>query len=214
MTEFHHVNPKKKHKRYDNLIRRKICTEQLVELDKCVLLCALCHKLIHAQNINVSIQLTLNIDGKSFSQTMVGQMIIDMKEKAGRIFCADRIKLYPYLVKIADDDPVRMIGVELDQIPFVKDLLGNLKNYKKVLIWDEIKNEVVFKLEYEEPNDFRLRQSINFPFLGLQSADDKTKLWLHNGVFLDEEGNVQNHGTIEITGSMEGLHLFPTESRQ
>ena len=39
----HHVDPAKKDPNYNNLIRRHISTEQLDELDKCVLLCSNCH---------------------------------------------------------------------------------------------------------------------------------------------------------------------------
>ncbi|MEX2174200.1 MAG: hypothetical protein WD872_07550, partial [Pirellulaceae bacterium] len=41
--EFNHIEPAKKHPDYDNLIRRTISTEQLDEIDKCVLLCRVCH---------------------------------------------------------------------------------------------------------------------------------------------------------------------------
>ena len=49
LTQFHHIDPKTKSKNYSNLIRRKISSEQLDELDKCVLLCDRCHNVIHAQ---------------------------------------------------------------------------------------------------------------------------------------------------------------------
>src|SRR5437764_111174 len=50
--QFNHTDPKKKAKNYDNIIRRRrISSEVLDEVDKCVLLCVGCHTILHGQGI-------------------------------------------------------------------------------------------------------------------------------------------------------------------
>src|SRR5258708_18927649 len=73
MFQFNHIDPTKKHPDYDNLIRRTINTEQLDEIDKCVLLCNECHGVVHAQNLTGEISLTVNVDGHKCEQTFKGQ---------------------------------------------------------------------------------------------------------------------------------------------
>src|SRR4051794_2987882 len=64
LFELNHIDPRKKHPDYDNLIRRVFTAEQLDEVDKCVLLCVECHKALHAQNITASLEVTLKLPDK------------------------------------------------------------------------------------------------------------------------------------------------------
>src|ERR1700732_1123959 len=64
MYEVNHVDPDKKDPDYDNLIRRNGSVEQLDELDKCVLLCKLCHGILHAQNIVTTMTIRVEVLGK------------------------------------------------------------------------------------------------------------------------------------------------------
>ncbi len=46
--EFHHLDPKKKDSKISRMSNRKLTDELKQELDKCVLLCANCHRMAHA----------------------------------------------------------------------------------------------------------------------------------------------------------------------
>src|SRR5437899_2329092 len=80
MYHFNHIDPAKKADDYENLIRRNISTEQLDELDKCVLLCAVCHGVVHAQDITITPTLTVTAGVRTASQTFKGQVIFDKIE--------------------------------------------------------------------------------------------------------------------------------------
>ena len=51
--EFHHLDPSKKHPKYDKLIQRVVSAEQLDELAKCILLCERCHVVLHGHHRDV-----------------------------------------------------------------------------------------------------------------------------------------------------------------
>src|SRR5262245_61154774 len=70
MFQLNHVDPAKKDKEYDNLIRREISTDQLDEVDKCVLLCNECHGVVHAQNITATVKLTVTVKRRKAEQTL------------------------------------------------------------------------------------------------------------------------------------------------
>src|SRR5882757_1616928 len=65
LFEFHHIDPVTKHPNYDNLIQRKLTTEQLNELDKCVLLCRECHAIVESQNISATVRMAIDVDGRT-----------------------------------------------------------------------------------------------------------------------------------------------------
>ena len=76
LTQFHHIDPKTKAKDYSNLIRRKISSEQLDELDKCVLLCDRCHNVIHAQDARGNLTITVELDGRKVQQKFDGTKLM------------------------------------------------------------------------------------------------------------------------------------------
>jgi predicted HNH restriction endonuclease len=71
LFELNHVDPTKKDPNYENLIRRDISTEQLDEVDKCVLLCRNCHGIVHQQNINAKVIVHVMVEGRKMSQEFI-----------------------------------------------------------------------------------------------------------------------------------------------
>lgn len=45
--DFHHLNPKEKTDNISNLIRKKSLPKVLVEIEKCIIVCANCHRKLH-----------------------------------------------------------------------------------------------------------------------------------------------------------------------
>lgn len=205
MTEFHHIDPKKKAKNYTSLIRRKICSEQLAELDKCALLCSNCHGVVHEQNNKCRFTFTLNFNGKSYVQTLNGQIVFDFLDKKAKFLTDERFKLGIYVVKIGDSTPRHMVGVEMDSIEFFSDILKNIDETGPVTIWDEFMNTPLFHLKSIGNGEFNLQHSFKFPLLSYESADNLTKFWIKNGVYIDEDGGIHESGKVEITGKFMPL---------
>ena len=80
---FNHIKPEKKHPNYDNLIRRVVSAEVLDEVDKCVLLCSVCHGVLHGQRGQGSLTITSVVRGREMSQTITGQIIMQLPLNAG-----------------------------------------------------------------------------------------------------------------------------------
>jgi len=53
VIEFHHINPVNKKYQFNNMYRLFPTQERLNEVDKCIALCANCHRLVHNNVINI-----------------------------------------------------------------------------------------------------------------------------------------------------------------
>jgi len=63
--EFNHIDPAQKSAIYEKMIRRVASTEQFDELDKCNLLCRMCHAVWTNQRLKGKVQITLQLpDGR------------------------------------------------------------------------------------------------------------------------------------------------------
>jgi hypothetical protein len=196
MTEFHHVDESKKAKNYSALIRRNICTEQLNELDKCILLCAQCHKLIHAQNIKADLNLKLEFESKEYEQKVSGWMILDQLEKKMRFFSDQRFKLQIYQIRIGEEKAKPIVGTEMDTGEFFSGLFRGLLEYKCFEIRNSENTKVLMKARLLDGNDFELKQAVEFPFLEYEWNEADVKSWARNGKVLDEKGRLINYGTL------------------
>ena len=111
--EFNHIDPHKKHPDYDNLIRRVISTEQLDEVDKCILLCSICHGVLHAQNVIRELSLRVIVGTKSAEQKFKGQLILDYSKMHARFFTDQQMLLMPYRVSLGSRRPQILFGTQL-----------------------------------------------------------------------------------------------------
>jgi hypothetical protein len=196
MTEFHHIDETKKAKNYNALIRRNICTEQLNELDKCILLCAQCHKLIHAQNIKADLNLKLEFERKVYKQKIIGWMILDFLEKKMRFFSDQVFKLNTYQIRIGGEKAKPIVGIEMDSGEYFSNLFRGLPEYKDFEIRNSENTKVLMKARLLKGNEFELKQAVEFPFLEYEWSEEGVQSWARNGKVLDENGHFINHGTL------------------
>jgi len=196
MTEFHHVDEARKAQNYNSLIRRNLCTEQLNELDKCILLCAQCHKLIHAQNIKADLSLKLDFEGKVYEQKIAGWMILDLLEKRIRFLSDKMFKLHIYQIRLGDEMAKPIVGVEMDSGDYFSNLFRGLIYYKKFEIRNADNTKVLMKARLLNDNKFELKQAVEFPFIEYEWNEEGVKSWARNGKVLDENGHFLNQGTL------------------
>jgi hypothetical protein len=201
MTEFHHVEESKKADNYNALIRRKLCTEQLDELDKCILLCSNCHKLIHAQNIKANLEIKLEFEGNVYTQEIVGWVIVDFREKKMRIYTDQKYLLCLYQIRIGAEQAKVIAGVEMASPGFFSNLFKGLCNSKMFEIRNAQNTKVLMRGTYLGSNEIELKQAVEFPFLEYEWNENGVKSWARNGKLLDENGHFIGEGT--ITTKME-----------
>lgn len=211
MYQFNHVDPDKKHPDYDNLIRRNISTDQLDELDKCVLLCNQCHGILHGQNINTSMILRVKVWDQTAEQTFKGQVIFDKVDNKLAFFTDDELLIYPYWLNLGED-PTRLI--------FGKDLKHTLMNQwvpltKKhgPLAVTNDKHDVLFGAIRLDDTHVEIQQHCTFSLLPVQGdpMPDQT-IWFRNGLAIIRQGNevtIHNSATFKMVLAYEQLQREP-----
>ncbi|PIQ10926.1 MAG: hypothetical protein COW71_01615 [Ignavibacteriales bacterium CG18_big_fil_WC_8_21_14_2_50_31_20] len=200
--EFNHVVPSLKHPNYDNLIRRTISTEQLDELDKCILLCKICHGILHAQNIELKCLLKVDVGDKSITQDLVGQGIINKKEKKLKFMTNQKILVVPYLLQLDSNEPEIIFGKDLEENNPMLSKIFKVSGYDKCRILDFRNGEELFSIRRNN-NTAQLKQKIKFPYFQYElEADDKNVkyVWIRNGIGLTKNGEVFRDR--EITGTL------------
>jgi 5-methylcytosine-specific restriction endonuclease McrA len=64
--EFHHLDPKEKDIGFSRMSRRFLTNDMIRELDKCILLCSNCHRMVHAGIIEINDQGNIIINKEMF----------------------------------------------------------------------------------------------------------------------------------------------------
>lgn len=206
LTQFHHVDPEKKSKNYKNLIRRNISTEQLAELDKCVLLCSGCHDIVHAQDMKGTLELTVQIDGRDVSQQFEGWYKLDNVDKKMVFISNQRPLLEPYGVRVGYEPEKVLCGIEMLQGDMLANWLADLDIHKTLQISSREGRRLLWA-EHEAGRRAKLSQDIRFPLLTIDlSAEegDFPYLWVRNGIMLNKDGRIETKGTLSMDIELKG----------
>ncbi len=201
--ELNHVDPRKKHPDYDNLIRRTISTEQLDEVDKCVLLCRNCHGITHQQNINGELAVRVKAGGRQIEQRFSGQLIRNHLTGKAKFFTDEKVLLHPYRVYVGDNNPRIAFGLELwrgEMISLIRQLPTTTR--LRVTTWDD---KPMLDLEYDGDGGYRAKQDISFPVISCelqQERNDPVFLWIRNGIGLARDGEVMHDGLLSYSAKI------------
>ncbi len=203
LFELNHIDPKKKHPQYANLIRRSISTEQLEEIDKCVLLCRQCHGIVHAQNVNAELIVRLTFRNRLAEQRLRGQLILDKKSRRGKFLTNEQLLLQPYRVKLGSQRSQLLFGIELHRGRLI-DLMANIRQHKRVRIsaWNGPEQ---MSIEHRGENRIAVRQDIRFPITSCElskEAADGRFIWVRNGIALTRDGEVIRTGELNYEGTI------------
>ena len=207
MFEFNHVDPAEKHSEYTNLIRRVLSTEQLDEVDKCVLLCRQCHGILHAQGITGHVQFTVNVAGQTATQTLDGQLIVDMKDRRGKFLTNERVLVVPYRLQIGNEEPLLYFGTALEKEGVLLTHLHDLPQIKRLRVMAYRDSRVLMDVEHVGGNRMKMKFDVGFPVLSSQlcgDGEDDPFIWIRNGVALTKDGEVIYNGTVTFEGTIVG----------
>jgi len=202
LTQFHHIDPKTKAQDYSNLIRRKISTEQLDELDKCTLLCDRCHNVIHAQNARGDLTITVEIDDRKVRQKFDGWYMIDAVDKKMSFVTNQRFMLTPYIVEIENTRKEVLCGVEIEEKGLLVQWFRNSKINKTIKIINAENGVEILSAARSKGKTVYITQNIKSPFFQYELAEEKGKkpyLWVRNGMMLLDDGTIKTSGTLNAT---------------
>jgi hypothetical protein len=201
MFEFNHVDPTKKHPHYDSLIRRELSSEQLDEVDKCVLLCRECHGVVHAQNITGEIVIEVRTAGISAEQKIKGQAIHDRLARTITFLTCDKLLIYPYRVQLGGTRPRIHFGTEFEPHGLVEYMKSVVKHNTMVI--RDWKGVTMLRVEKSENAKMKIVHNIRFPFFTSElNADDGNILWIRNGIGLTRDGQIMDKGNITYYGAV------------
>lgn len=209
--EFDHIDRKKKSKNYNNLIRQKMSSVQLDELDKCVLLCVKCHKIRTAQNINMQCSITSFLGDREQKQSFKGGAIIDRKDKQFAFFTDESFLLTPYTVQIDNEIGVVYFQYEVANLLFQKWLHETILG-KKLSIYD-CSGSLILQAYMIDDNSYTIKFDIHCTFFQAE-LDEKPgvrSIWVRNGIVVTKDGQIIRDGWIEIEASYSQL---PNDSRK
>lgn len=201
MFQLNHIDPKRKDRDYDNLIRRDLSTKQLDEVDKCVLLCTLCHGIVHAQEITATVKLTMTAGDRKAEQTLTGQMIMDFQDRTATFFTDQKLLILPYWVYIGSKRPKIMFGHELEKDRFIVRQIDRINELRKFAVhtWHDKFQMRVF---VDREGEITLEHSVRFPHITseLCGSDGEFAIWVRNGKWLTKEGDVKDDGIFTYQG--------------
>jgi len=195
MFELHHIDPEKKDKKYDNLIRQKLSSKQIDELDKCTLLCRNCHGLVHAQDQRVTVEVTVNYSDRVLNQKLSGWLISDNRNNSYKFLCEEKLLIERYDEQLGSNDKGVIFGLELDSGErFLKKVkaLGDGEIYS---IWSPGKDILMLRVTKNGDN-LKIEFNVRFSFIKIDGSKLRkgNKFWYRNGVVLYENGEVQTEG--------------------
>ena len=193
--EFNHIDPSQKAPDYSNLIRRTISESQLDELDKCNLLCRLCHGVWTNQRLTGALSFTQTLpDGRTVTKDFLNHGLIESHKGKPRLFLfADNpanVDVYEY--RLGGRGSVVMIGYELE-----RDLVGLLlatRDESSLCIWD--RKGWVFNADRMDSAKLRFRFAVRFPIIKFEGKPERPgdpHVSAQNGKLIIEGARVENN---------------------
>lgn len=200
MFELHHIDPGKKAKNYNSLIRKRISKEQLDEVDKCVLLCRVCHGLIHAQNNRVTVKLEIDYTGRTITRDFSGWLNIDRKDNIMSFFSEEHILLEQYVEILPSGDERIIFGVDLESGERYFDITNAMRVGDIYQIFSAKTRELMLRVtDYKDKRVIDL--NLQFGFIQINNCEAKKgeKYWYRNGMMIHENGEIEKDGFYTIT---------------
>ena len=188
---------------YANLIRKTISTEQLEEIDKCILLCRECHGIVHAQNKTAKLLIRVKVGKRVQEQTLKGQIVRDGLIGSITFLTNERVLVCPYSVQLGGKKPRILFGAELEA-GRLSEYLKGLATYKTIVIRSHDKR-LTMRAEIQPGNGYKLEHSLHFPIFKSELCKDEGTpilMWVRNGLAVTRDGEVIRDGVVTYEGSI------------
>ena len=196
--EFNHLDPSRKDPNYQNLIRRTLSSEQLDELDKCVLLCCECHAIFHAQRLHGNMTITTTLaDGSVKKEDVNFKGIFDFALPKIHLFTDDQSVIGLYHYQIGNDEIETRLARELEES--LLDLTLTTRSGKILRVWDS--EGLVYTAAREDANDCKVLFNVRFPLVKCEFHSDQpehTVLWVRNGSIVERKRHIRKTGIVSL----------------
>lgn len=196
--EFNHIDPKKKHPDYDNLIRRNLSGEQLDEVDKCALLCSTCHRIFHAQRITARAVLNLRAGKLRRRQTYRAVGMADWSENRIVLFSDQDDKLALFTAQYPKHSPRLLTKRDIER-SFLSELLPGTRQHQSLLI-RAIDRTPLLRVDRLDQEHFEIQMDLRCPLfqLELHGEPGDPQIWVRNGRAVTAGGEVLKRGIVTL----------------
>jgi hypothetical protein len=197
--EFNHVDPARKSPIYEKLIRRVISAAQLDELDKCNLLCRLCHGIWTNQRLRGNLRITVALpNGRIVKKLIRHHGLIEFVKPQPKIhlFPDEPCHLDVYMHSLGGSRRVYRLGFELEK-DLVKLLLATRRE-RTLHIWD--RKGLVFVAKRLDDSRLKIAFSVRFSILKFEGKPDSREsphVWVRNGKAIIEGRGVRKKGHLQ-----------------
>ena len=201
--EFNHIDPSQKSPIYEKLIRRVISAAQLDELDKCNLLCRICHGIWTNQRLKGKLQITIALpDGRVVKKRFCHHGLMEFKNGKPKVhlFADEPCHLEVYGYSLGSSKRVYRVGFELEKD--LSKLLLASRRRRTLRIWD--RKGLVFKAERLDASRMRFQYAVRFSILKFEGKPDDQEsphVWVRNGKMVIKGHGVRKTG--QVSGKME-----------
>jgi hypothetical protein len=198
--EFNHIDPAKKAPNYDNLIRRVLSAPQLDELDKCNLLCGVCHGAWTNQRMTGKMSLTQTLpDGRQVTSSFRHHGLLKMKNEQPNlyIFADDPCPIGIYESRLGNGDSI--IRMESELASELPELWLATREHGTLRIADQ--KGLVLRADRIDDSKLHFDFLVRFPIIKFEGKPDKPgdpHVWVRNGKMVIEGRHVSKVGTIGV----------------
>jgi hypothetical protein len=205
--EFNHIDPAQKSVIYEKLIRRIVSTEQFDELDKCNLLCRICHAVWTNQRFRGEMRLCLTLpDGRVITRKFRHHGMVEIKDGKPTIYAfADKPQhIEPYAYALGTGRQYFRAGFELQKQ--LARLMLATRRRKFLRVWDH--KGLVFKAERIDGHRMRYEQSVRFLLFKFEGrADEKSppSFWVRNGKAIIRGRGLKRKGGVTAEIAYEAI---------
>jgi hypothetical protein len=199
--DFNHIDPKQKSPSYKALMKRVLSKEQLDELDKCNLLCRICHGVWTNQQLSGDVTVTLQLpDGRTVLRKFPFHGMMEINNGKPRFYAFSDMPTYltTYQYQIGNDEIRFLIGFELQGE--LDNLILATRQGDVLKICDA--KGIVFMAERVDAEHVGIMYLVRFPFFAAEFREDQRngrRVWARNGKVITEGEGVQKGGTIRGT---------------
>lgn len=200
--DFNHIDPLQKSPIYDKLIRRVISAEQLDELDKCNLLCKICHGIWHNQRVKGVATVTTKLpDGRVVKKRVRHHGMMEIKNGKPRLhfFADEPCHLGVFMYRLGGGRAVYRLGFELEKD--LQRLLLATRRRRTLAIWDA--KGLVFKADRLDSARLKFAFLVRFSVGKCEFRTDDpnySHVWVRCGKMIIKGRGVRDTG--QVSGEM------------
>jgi hypothetical protein len=199
-VEFNHVDPDRKSPIYEKLIRRVLSAAQLDELDKCNLLCRICHGAWTNQRLRARSHMTFTLpDGRIVKKTILwhGLMEIEKQKPKFHLFADEPCHLEVYVHSLGGSRRIFRLGFELEKD--LARLLLATRRRRTLRVWD--KEGLVFIATKLDDKRLKVEFLTRFAVIKFEGVPDDPgcpRVWVRNGKMIIRGQRIRKKGGFDV----------------